>query len=49
MPIADERIITLELEAVPVELPGGGDIGAVRWELGATPADRRRRTRCHNP
>lgn len=33
IPVADERILTLELRAVPVELPGGGDIGAVRWEL----------------
>ena len=31
--VEDERILTLELEAVPVELLGGGDIGAVRWEL----------------
>jgi hypothetical protein len=33
VPVADERILSLELRAVPVELPGGGDIGAVRWEL----------------
>jgi hypothetical protein len=33
VPIADERVLTLELEAMPVELPGGGDIGVVRWEL----------------
>jgi hypothetical protein len=32
-PVADERLLTLELTARPVELPGGGDIGAVRWEL----------------
>lgn len=32
-PVADERVLTLELAARPVELPGGGDIGAVRWEL----------------
>lgn len=38
VPIADQRILTLELEAVPVELPGGGDIGAVRWELVAADA-----------
>ena len=31
--VADERILVLELEARPVELPGGGQIGAVRWEL----------------
>ena len=33
VPIADEHVMTLELEAVPVELPGGGDVGAVRWQL----------------
>lgn len=32
-PVADERLLTLDLAAVPVDLPGGGDIGAVRWEL----------------
>lgn len=32
-PVADERLLTLDLAAVPVQLPGGGDIGAVRWEL----------------
>ena len=33
VPVADERLLSLELVAVPVELPGGGDVGAVRWEL----------------
>jgi hypothetical protein len=33
VPVGDERLLSLQLEAVPVELPGGGDIGAVRWEL----------------
>ncbi|MGH2380188.1 MAG: hypothetical protein ACRDG7_03080 [Candidatus Limnocylindria bacterium] len=33
VPVADARVLTVELEAVPVELPGGGSIGAVRWEL----------------
>jgi hypothetical protein len=33
VPVADERLLGLELAALPVELPGGGDIGAVRWEL----------------
>lgn len=33
VPVADERLLTLELEALPVELLGGGDIGAVRWRL----------------
>ncbi|MGI8998279.1 MAG: hypothetical protein ACR2GO_01000 [Candidatus Limnocylindria bacterium] len=33
VPVADQQVLTLELQAVPVELPGGGDIGAVRWEL----------------
>jgi hypothetical protein len=33
VPVADEQVLTFELKAIPVELPGGGDIGAVRWEL----------------
>ncbi len=33
VPVADDRLLTLDLVARPVELPGGGDIGAVRWEL----------------
>jgi len=33
VPVTDERLLSLEVAAVPVELPGGGDIGAVRWEL----------------
>ncbi|MGH2446748.1 MAG: hypothetical protein ACRDGD_12045 [Candidatus Limnocylindria bacterium] len=33
VPVADERILTMQLRARPVELPGGGDIGAVRWDL----------------
>jgi hypothetical protein len=33
VPVGDERLLALELEAQRVELPGGGDIGAVRWEL----------------
>jgi hypothetical protein len=33
VPVADRAILTLDLAAVPVELPGGGDIGAVRWTL----------------
>lgn len=33
VPVADRAILTLDLAAVPVELPGGGDIGAVHWEL----------------
>lgn len=39
VPVADERVLTFELEAVPVELLGGGDIGAVRWELVAAESD----------
>lgn len=35
VPVADRRILTLQLTAVPVGLPGGGDIGAVIWELRA--------------
>lgn len=33
VPVIDRRVLVLELRAVPVELPGGGDIGAARWEL----------------
>jgi hypothetical protein len=33
VPVPDEQLMTMELVARPVELPGGGDIGAVRWEL----------------
>lgn len=33
VPVGDEQLLSLELAARPVELPGGGDIGAVRWEL----------------
>lgn len=33
VPVADELLLSLELVARPVELPGGGDVGAVRWEL----------------
>jgi len=33
VPVPDELLMTMELVAQPVELPGGGDIGAVRWEL----------------
>lgn len=33
VPVADRRLLTLELEARPVELAGAGAIGAVRWEL----------------
>lgn len=32
-PVADERLLSLDLAAIPVQLPGGGEIGAVRWEL----------------
>ena len=33
IPVADEQLLALDLAAVPVQLPGGGDIGAVRWDL----------------
>ena len=55
VPVADGPILILELAAVPVELPGGGDIGAVRWELvaadaGSSPPRTARATRrCHHP
>jgi len=33
VPVADEHLLRIDLAARPVELLGGGDIGAVRWEL----------------
>jgi len=33
VPVADELVLTLRLASRPVELPGGGEAGAVRWEL----------------
>ena len=33
VPVGDERLLALELVARPVQLAGGGDVGAVRWEL----------------
>jgi len=33
VPVADERLLSIDLAARPVELLGGGDIGAVRWDL----------------
>ena len=33
VPVADEQLLSLDLAADSVPLPGGGDIGAVRWEL----------------
>jgi hypothetical protein len=32
-PVVDRVVLTMDLEARTVELPGGGDIGAVCWEL----------------
>jgi hypothetical protein len=33
VPVPDEQILTIDLASSPVELPGGGEIGAVEWEL----------------
>jgi hypothetical protein len=33
IPVPEETLLTLELVGRPVELPGGGDIGALHWEL----------------
>lgn len=33
VPVADRTILSFDLAAEPVELPGGGEIGAVSWEL----------------
>lgn len=33
VPVVDRSVLTLDLIARSAELPGGGDIGAVRWEI----------------
>lgn len=33
VPVADREVLSLDLVARPAELAGGGDIGAVRWEI----------------
>ena len=33
VPVVDREVLALRLAARPAELPGGGEIGAVRWEL----------------
>ena len=33
VPVPEETMLTIELAARSVELPGGGDIGALRWQL----------------
>ena len=33
VPVADRQVLALDLVARPAPLPGGGDIGAVRWEI----------------
>ena len=33
VPVADQSVLSLQLEAVPAALPGGGDVGAVRWQI----------------
>lgn len=38
VPVADERVLELELVAIPTKLPGGVDLGAVRWEIVAASA-----------
>lgn len=35
VPVADREVLALDLVARPAELPGGGNIGAVRWEIAA--------------
>ena len=39
VPVPRSTVLTLELTADPVELPGGGLIGAVAWRLSAADAD----------
>jgi hypothetical protein len=33
VPVADRELLVLRLAARPVELPGGGGVGAVRWQI----------------
>ncbi len=33
IPVADREVLRLDLAARPAELPGGGDIGALNWEI----------------
>lgn len=33
VPVADRTVLRLDLAARAAELPGGGDVGAVRWEI----------------
>lgn len=33
VPVADREVLALDLVARRADLPGGGDIGAVRWEI----------------
>lgn len=33
VPVADDELLVLDLVAVAAPLPGGADVGAVRWEL----------------
>lgn len=33
VPVADRTVLRIRLAAEPVALPGGGDLGAVRWEV----------------
>lgn len=33
VPVADRAVLELDLVGRPAELPGGGDVGAVRWEI----------------
>ncbi len=33
VPVADREVLSLDLVARATELPGGGDVGAVRWEI----------------
>lgn len=33
VPVGDRSVLSLDLQAVPAQLPGGGDVGAVRWQI----------------
>ena len=33
VPVADRQVLVIDLAADPATLPGGGDVGAVRWRI----------------
>jgi hypothetical protein len=33
VPVGDRTVLSLDLATAPAQLPGGGDVGAVRWQI----------------